>query len=154
MRKQERVQAEEWRIPANAASPATGGIERERPHRAGTWDARDRHRLVHGVARERHQRFNWHCALVAPTVGRVDANLAYLLRPGLLGDVVQDQIPEFQVVIYGIEFELTILKANAPRPLLARGVESIEVGLNERHCECTGLDSIQQNQGVAHSRAR
>jgi hypothetical protein len=133
VRKQERVQAEERRIPANAAPPATGSIEGERPHRAGAWHARDRHRLVPGLAGERHQRFNWHCALVAPTVGRVDANLAHLLRPALLGDIVQDQIPQFQVVIHGIEFELAILKPDSPRPLLARGVESIEVGLSECH---------------------
>ena len=129
MRKQERVQAEERRIPANAATPTTGGIERERPHRAGTRDTRDRHRLVPGLARERHQRFNWHCDLVAPTVGRVDANMAHLLRTGLLGDVVQDQIPELEVIVDGIEFKLAILKPDSPRALLARGVESIEVGL-------------------------
>jgi hypothetical protein len=56
-----------------------------------------------------------------------------LLRPGLLGDVIQDQIPELQIVIHGIEFELTILKADSPRTLLARSVESIEVGLRECH---------------------
>ena len=71
--------------------------------------------------------------LVPPTVGRVDSHLAYLLRPGLLGDVVQDQIPELQVVIHGIEFELAILKPDSSRALLARGVESIEVGLSECH---------------------
>jgi hypothetical protein len=86
-----------------------------------------------GLAGERHQRFNWHGDLVAPTVGRVDAHLAHLLRPGLLGDVIQDQIPEFQIVVHGIEFELTILKADSPRALLPRGVESIEIGLRECH---------------------
>jgi hypothetical protein len=144
VRKQERVQAEERRIPANAAPPATGGIEGERPHRAGTWDAQDRHRLVPSPARERHQRFNWHGDLVAPTVGRVDANLAYLLRPGLLGDVIQDEIPELEVIVDGIEFELAILKADPPRPLLARGVQSIEVGLSEGHKKVSGLDRIQK----------
>jgi hypothetical protein len=56
-----------------------------------------------------------------------------LLRPGLLGDVIQDQIPEFQIVIHGIEFELAILKPDSPRALLPRGVESIEIGLSEWH---------------------
>jgi hypothetical protein len=56
-----------------------------------------------------------------------------LLRPGLLGDVIQDQIPEFQVVVHGVEFELAVLKPDSPRTLLARGVESIEVGLSEWH---------------------
>jgi hypothetical protein len=99
---------------------------------------------VPSLARERHQRFNWHCALVAPTVRGVDANLAHLLRTALLGDVVQDQIPELQVVIYGIEFELAILKPDSPRPLLARGIETIEVGLSERHLIVLATDSIQQ----------
>ena len=54
VRKQERVQAEERRIPSNAATPAPGGIERERPHRAGARYPRDRHRLVPGLTRERH----------------------------------------------------------------------------------------------------
>jgi hypothetical protein len=133
MRKQERVEAEGRRVPSHSPTPATGGIERERPHRAGTWDARDRHRLVPGLACERHQRFNWHGALVAPTVRGVDAHLAHLLRPGLLGDVIQDQIPEFQIIVHGIEFELTILKADSPRALLPRSVESIEIGLRECH---------------------
>jgi hypothetical protein len=138
MRKQERVEAEGRRIPSHSPTPATGGIERERPHGAGAWDARDRHRLVPGLARERHQRFNWHGDLVAPTVGRVDAHLAHLLRSGLLGDVVQDQIPKLQIVVHGIEFELAILKADSPRALLPRGVESIEVGLSERHVNVLG----------------
>jgi len=90
------------------------------------------------LARERHQRFNWHGALVAPPVGRVDAHLAHLLWTALLGDIVQDQIPEFQVVIHGIELELTILKADSPRTLLARGVESVEVGLSECHVNILG----------------
>jgi hypothetical protein len=58
-----------------------------------------------------------------------------LLRPALLGDVIQDQIPELQVVIHGIEFELAILKADSPRSLLPRRVESIEVSLSEWHFE-------------------
>jgi len=82
---------------------------------------------------------------VAPTVGRVDANLAYLLRPGLLSDVVQDQIPEFQIVVNGIEFELAILKPDSPRSLLARGVESVEIGLSEWHLKVL-LDSFQQDR--------
>jgi hypothetical protein len=86
---------------------------------------------VPGLARERHQRFNWHGDLVAPPVGRVDAHLPHLLRPALLGDVVQNQIPEFQIVIHGIEFKLTILKADSPRSLLARSVEGVEIGLGE-----------------------
>jgi len=44
--------------------------------------------------------------------------LAYLLRPGLLGDVVQDQIPELEVIVDGIKFELAILKADSPGPPL------------------------------------
>jgi hypothetical protein len=143
MRKQERVEAEGRRIPSHSPTPATGGIERERPHRAGARHAWDRHRLVPGLARERHQRFNWHGDLVAPTVGRVDAYLAHLLRPGLLGDVVQDQIPKLQVVIHGVEFELAVLKPDSPRTLLARGVESIEVGLSEWHASVLG--SSQQD---------
>jgi hypothetical protein len=133
MRKQERVEAEGRRIPSHSPTPATGGIERKCPHGAGARDARDRHRLVPGLAGERHQRFNWHGDLVAPPVGRVDAHLAHLLRPGLLGDVIQDQIPEFQIVIHGIELELAILKADSPRSLLPRCVESIEIGLRECH---------------------
>jgi hypothetical protein len=135
VRKQERVEAEERRIPADSATPTTGGVEWERPHGAGSRHALDgdRHRLVPGLARERHQRFNWHGDLVAPTVRRVDAHLAHLLRPGLLRDVVQDQIPELQVIVDGIEFELAILKADSPRALLAGSVESIKVGLSECH---------------------
>ena len=98
-----------------------------------TRHARDRHRLVPGLAGERHERFNWHCALVAPTVGRVDAHLPHLLRPGLLGDVIQDQIPELEVIVDGIEFELAILKPDSPRALLPRGVEGVEIGLSECH---------------------
>ena len=71
--------------------------------------------------------------LAAPTVRGVDAHLAHLLRPALLGDVIEDQVPELEVIVDGIEFELAILKADSPRPLLARGVESIEVGLSECH---------------------
>jgi hypothetical protein len=88
-----------------------------------------------GLTRERHQRFNWHGALMAPTVRRVDPHLSHLLRPGLLGDVVQDQIPKLEVIVDGIEFELAVLKADSSRPLLTRGVESIEVGLSEWHFE-------------------
>jgi hypothetical protein len=133
MRKQERVEAEGRRVPSHSPTPATGGIERKCPHGAGTWDPWDRHRLVPGLARERHQRFNWHGDLVAPTVGRVDAHLAHLLRSGLLGDVIQDQIPELEVIVDGIELELAILKPDSPRALLPRGVESIEIGLRECH---------------------
>jgi hypothetical protein len=61
-----------------------------------------------------------------------------LLRSGLLGDVVQDQIPKLQIVVHGIEFKLAILKADSPRALLPRGVESIEVGLSERHVNVLG----------------
>jgi hypothetical protein len=56
-----------------------------------------------------------------------------LLRPGLLGDVIQNQIPKLQIVIHGIEFELAILKTDSPRALLPRGVESIEIGLRKCH---------------------
>jgi len=60
VRKQERVEAKERRIPADAAPPSADGVERERPHRAGARHARDRdrHWLGPGLARERHQRFN------------------------------------------------------------------------------------------------
>ena len=57
-----------------------------------------------------------------------------IARPrAILSIVVQDEIPEFQIVIHGIEFELAILKPDSPRALLARGVESIEIGLRECH---------------------
>jgi hypothetical protein len=81
-------------------------------------------------------RYTWVVSMLScpgQTVRGVDPPLAHLLRPGLLGDVIQDQIPKFQVVIHGIEFELAILKTNSPRPLLTRGVGRIEVGLSERH---------------------
>jgi len=88
---------------------------------------------------------------VAPTVGRVDANLAYLLRTALLGDVVQDQIPELEVIVDGIEFELAILKADSPGSLLPSGVESIEIGLSECHtgsfCTISTGDSLTASTG-------
>jgi len=63
-----------------------------------------------------------------------------------VGMRIQDQIPELQVVIHGIEFELAILKADSPRPLLTRGVESIEVGLSERHVNVLGCRTTIRRQ--------
>jgi len=70
--------------------------------------------------------------LLPPRI-RVDAHLADLLRPVLLGDVVENQVPELDVVIDRVEFEVAVLEPDSLRALLARGIEGIEVDLAERH---------------------
>lgn len=51
------------------------------------------------------------------------------LWPGLLGDANQDQIPELQIVLNGIEFEFAVLKPDPARALFARRVERVEICL-------------------------
>src|SRR5579885_2290475 len=71
--------------------------------------------------------------LFAPSGVRVDTHLANLLRPVLLRDVIEDQVPQLDVVVDRIELEVAILETDAPGALLARGVERVEVGLREWH---------------------
>ena len=75
---------------------------------------------------------------MTPSRVRVDAHLTDLLRSTLLGDVVENQVPELYVVVNGVELKVAILKPDALRALLASGVEGVEIGLGEWHLGLVG----------------
>jgi histone acetyltransferase (RNA polymerase elongator complex component) len=59
--------------------------------------------------------------------------MADLLRSTLLRDVVEDQNAQLNVVVHRVELKIAVLKADALRALLARGVERVEIGMQEWH---------------------